>query len=279
MKKHKAHIYTILIVLIVFACKKEQPDFNKSPQDPCACASEVTADFVIEERATHLPQEIWVETDTTLHNSRVRFRALEEDAEYTWYIGLDVETDQAPWKFFSDQWIGHDIPITLVVKKEPNLTCFPDDDGYDSITKTFHVSPYIVDHGWNEDIELGTIEGTYRVFSEDLNDSIDITVNVHNLDSSPSMGIKNFDGSGLDCPYDDWHRNLDYVSYRKMASRFDTGFLDTTNNLCTGLSFVVINPMNGPAELIINSQRWEGEPVTSNIVTKTYHYYGRRIGN
>jgi hypothetical protein len=278
IKKLKT-ILTLALVAIatLLACKKEQPEM-KEAEDPCACASEVSADFVIEEN-TGPVSGLWIETDTTLHNKRVRFRALEEDAEYTWYIGLDVETDQAPWKFFSDQWIGHDIPITLVVKKEPNNTCFPDDDGYDSITKTFHVSPYIIDHGWNEDIELGTIEGTYRVFSEELNDSIDITVNVHNLSSSPSMGIKNFNGSGLDCPYDDWHRGLDYVSYRKMASRYDTGFLDTTNNLCTGLSFVVINPINGPAELIINSQRWEGEPVTSNIVTKTYHYYGRRIGN
>ncbi len=247
-------------------------------KDPCGCASEVSADFVIEEQLNNVPDYDWVETDTTLHNKDVQFRALEEDAEYKWYIGIDTFATQTASRFFSDQWIGYDIPITLVVKKEPNKTCFPDDDGFDSITKTFHVSQYMIDHGYNNDVELGTIEGTYRVFSKKLNDSIDVGVNVHRRFDNISIGISNFDGSGIDCPYDDFYRPVSYYGYREIATSPDAGFVaDTSTNLCNGLSFIVRNPVKGPAELLINSLRWEGTP--SNIVNIKYHYLGRKLSN
>lgn len=264
-----------LCVVILLACKKEQPGMQNA-DDPCACASEVSADFVIEERLMHIPEEIWIETDTSLHDKRVRFRALEDDAEYIWYIGLDVETNQAPWKFFSDQWAEQDIVISLVVKKEPNTICFPDDDGYDSITKTFHVSKYVIDNGYNDDYELGTIEGTYRVFSEELNDSIEIDIDVYNINNTPSVNISNFDGSGIICG-GDVTRGLKAISYREIIIDPWYAFVDSSSNLCTGISGVIRNPINGPAELIIKSLRWEETP--SNIVEKKFHYLGRKISN
>ena len=245
----------------------------QNAEDPCECASEVSADFVIEERATHIPQEIWVETDTTLHNKRVRFRALEEDAEYTWYIGLDVETDQAPWKYFSDQWIGQDIPITLVVKKEPNNTCFPNDDGYDSITKTFHVSQYPIFHGYNENIELGTIEGVYRVYSQELGDSIDITIDAEQYNDRFSLNIINIDGSGVACLKTNW-RTLTYWSYREIA--FTQGGTFIGNNKCEGLHGVIKNRIDGIAEININTGQYEIDGV---IYEKTFYYLGRKLNN
>lgn len=276
MKKHKTLlVLTITTLVVLLACKKEKPELNPAA-DPCACASEVTADFVIEELLTQIPNDIWIETDTTLHDKRVRFRALEDNAEYTWYIGLDIETNQAPWKFFSDQWIGNNIPITLVVKKDPNKTCFPDDDGYDSITKTFYVSQFLIDHGWNEDVELGTIEGVYRVFSNELNDSIDIEVDVVNINSTISVNITNFDGTGINCG-SDVTRGLKAASYREIVIDPWYSFVDASNNYCNGLSGTIRNPLNGPAELIMNSLRWEGNP--TNIIEKTYHYKGRKLSN
>lgn len=260
-----------LLIALLFSCRKEKPEMNAAA-DPCACASEVTADFVIEENTGPI-SGLWIETDTTFHNKNVRFRALEGDAEYTWYIGLDIETDQASWKYFSDQWIGSDIPITLVVKKDPNKTCFPDDDGYDSITKTFHVSQYPIFHGYDEDIEFGTIEGTYRVFSEELGDSIDITFDADQHEEAYSLNISNIDGSGINCPKKNWRRIV-YYSYRELSFTMSGTFV--ASNICEGLNGVIKNPINGVAEIHIETGQYEDD---GTIKEKTFHYFGRKLNN
>ncbi|MGM0479700.1 MAG: hypothetical protein ACQERC_10795 [Bacteroidota bacterium] len=265
----KTGLFTLsFLVLILFSCKKEQPTMHGDTKDPCDCASEVSADFVIEEYTGPI-SDLWIQTDTTLHDKYVRFRALEDDAEYTWYIGADVETIQTPSKFFSDQWTGSDIPITLVVKKDPNKTCFPDDDGYDSITKTFHVSQYPVFHGYDDDIEYGTIEGIYRVYSKELDDSIDITVDAEQFNDSRSINIFNVDGGGAICEKVAWRR-INHDAYRQLS--FGPGTV--TAGLCEGLSGLIRNPLNGFAELKFKTYFLEG---TSTYNEKTYHYYGRKL--
>jgi hypothetical protein len=188
----------LTLAITLLACRKIQPDFDVAATDPCACASEVSADFEIWEGSSQVPNPRQTLTDTTYKDKVVEFRALEEDAEYTWYIGIDVETEQITWKTFPDQWAGSDIPITLVVKKDPNNTCFPEDDGYDSITKTFHISDY-----WQEsanDIDMGPIEGTYRVKSEHLADSFDVEFYGDKDGLGKSMfNIINYDGEGSNC--------------------------------------------------------------------------------
>ena len=277
---NKLSTYLLITVFLAtatfFACKKDQPDMRQA-EDPCKCASEVSADFVIEERATHIPQEIWVETDTTLHNKRVRFRALEEDAEYTWYIGLDVETDQAPWKYFSDQWIGQDIPITLVVKKEPNNTCFPDDDGYDSITKTFHVSQYPIIPVINDEdrtIHHAGINGTYRMIGEGMNDSIDIEVYMEDL-IVRTVHIKNLDGKGTYCDAstmeDNIWRGVLHWAYREVKF----GDILARDTFCKTLYGTIRNRIDGVAEMDFEIKITDSPlnpPVTTYI-----HYLGRKL--
>jgi hypothetical protein len=186
-----------LLIALLFSCRKEQPEMNAAA-DPCACASEVSADFDILERHSQVANSEIIVTDHVLQNSftkQVRFRAKEEDAEYTWYIGIDVETDQETYKNFGTEWIGSTIPITLVVKKEANTVCFPDDDGYDSITKTFNI--------YDECHEPYLLEGTFRMASENSTDSIDIDIEF--IEYPPqndcfSADITNFDGEGSTCP-------------------------------------------------------------------------------
>ena len=262
-----------LSILVFFACRKEQPDMRNS-KDPCKCASEVSADFVIEELATHIPEEIWIETDTSLHNKTVQFRALEEDAEYQWYIGIDQFETQTASRYFSDEWIGSDIPITLVVKKDPNKACFPNDDGYDSITKTFYVSQYPIYHGYDEDIELGTIEGTYRVYSDELGDSIDITFDAEQWFDRRSANIYNTDGSGIVCEKNS-RRSIKYISYREVALERGGDFV-STNNICDGLQGVIKNHLNKPAELIFETGFYDEEEPNYE---KKFHYFGRKLKN
>ena len=41
-----------LLLLVVWACRKEKPEFNLSDKDTCSCASEVSAEFDIFELIT-----------------------------------------------------------------------------------------------------------------------------------------------------------------------------------------------------------------------------------
>jgi hypothetical protein len=269
MKKLSPLLFTATALAItLLACRKIQPDFDVSAEDPCDCASEVSADFVIEEALLN-PSLDWVETDTTFHTKDVQFRALEENAEYTWYIGIDTFNTQSASRFFTDQWIGFDIPITLVVRKEPNSTCYPHDDGYDSITKTFYVSQYPLEYGTNQDIEFGSIEGTYRMFSTELNDSIDIGVDVRDSWGTQTVNFTNIDGSGIICnTYDRWVADKTYREFRFRVSH-------TTTSICTGLSGIVRNKVNGEAEMIIHSSTLD--PQNNNVVDYTYNYFGRKL--
>lgn len=263
----KILLLTSVFLLVLFSCKKDQLEIKKTA-DPCECASEVSADFVIEEH-TGPVSNLWIETDTTFHNKDVQFRALEEDAEYTWYIGIETFNTQAASRFFSDQWKGSYIPITLVVKKKPNKACFPNDDGYDSITKTFFVSQYPIEYGANQDIEFGSIEGIYRMFSSELNDSIDIGVDIRDSWGTQVVNFVNIDGSGIVC--DTFGKSVSSKAYREIVFLVS----HTTTSICTGLSGVVRNKINGEAEMIINSSTLDSQD--NSVVNYTYNYFGRKL--
>src|SRR5690554_8139723 len=96
-------LLSFLFLFALFACKKEQPEILNA-EDPCECASEVSADFVIEEALNNIPHYDWVITDTTHHNKEVQFRALLENAEYKWYIGIEEFDTRSISRYFSDQW-------------------------------------------------------------------------------------------------------------------------------------------------------------------------------
>src|SRR5690606_9243363 len=114
------------------------------------------------------------ETDTIFKDKNVRFTAKEKNAEYTWYMGTEILTDSVVQRYFGDDLAGANLPITLVVKKQPNKLCFPNDDGYDSITKYIHVANLPILDCPNAN--YGTLQGDYRVKSEHLPDSFDIQI-------------------------------------------------------------------------------------------------------
>lgn len=207
-----------MLLLFVWACRKEKPEFDLSDKDPCGCAQEVSADFIIEERATHIPFDIFDETDTTNYNKTVRFTAKEEGAQYTWYVGSQVFHTRSVSRFFSEEWKENDISITLVVNKQPNLTCFPDDDGHDSITKTFHVSKYPINDNANMEL-YHPIEGTYRVHGPSLEDSIDVVFNIRlGAFFIPTFDIINPDGSGIECISGGSNNpQIEYFSFRRVG--------------------------------------------------------------
>lgn len=198
MKKNVTISFFALLFLLGMSCKKEKPTVPNEV-DPCDCAKEVSADFSIEEKLLKQDNGSWldtihIESDKVLADRKVRFTASEQGAEYTWYVGAEIITDKSFYRYFSTNEIGFNIPITLVVRKAPNSICFPDDDGYDSITKVMQV----VD--WCDSIG---IEGYFRIAKVGTTDSIDVGIDLYNQfsfeEGCNSLGLYNINGLGVNC--------------------------------------------------------------------------------
>ena len=183
----------LVLSLIAFSCKKEQPQPNNGLEN-CSCAHEVSADFTIEEIASVVNDQYLTETDLIFGNKNVRFYAKENNAQYTWYIGSEVLTTQEVKRYFANSLVGQTIPISLVVKKSPNSICFPNDDGYDSITKYFTVAQFNL----NTNYDTTFLEGIYRVKSPLLSDSVDIIIDYKEYASGMDKcwDIYNYNGYG-----------------------------------------------------------------------------------
>ena len=181
----------ILFFFLAVSCKKDK--ITPPAPDPCIGLQEVSADFTMEEM-THANENLakYTNTDTIFSKKNVRFTAKEENAEYTWYIGTEVLHTRSFTRYFGATLEGQSLPITLVVKKAANTSCFPMDDGYDSIVKYLSVS--------NRKMAIDTsflMEGVFRVKEKNKTDSVDITLNVKpNVQGVPLFDIYNYDGNG-----------------------------------------------------------------------------------
>ncbi|MFT7156283.1 MAG: hypothetical protein ACI8Q1_001288 [Parvicella sp.] len=194
--KTKAYIILVLFLAVIWSCKKQQPKLAIAADDPCDCATEVSAEFLIEDKLTrqftNLHQDsVYIIADD-IYAGVVRFRALEEGANYTWYLGTEVIDTQSFHRLFDDATIGSDITVSLAVSKSPNSLCFPNDDGYDSLSKTFHVYEYC---------DSSIMEGYFRIAEIGSIDSLDIGfdfVNYIGTTNCNGINIYNFDGQGTD---------------------------------------------------------------------------------
>ncbi len=180
---------TSILVVFLFSCKKEvQPALQDLD---CSCAKEVSADFMMEETYAYgYEWETRIDTDTIYYNKNVVFTALEENAEYTWLIGSEIISEKTVARYFNQSLAGQTIPIKLIVKKKPNLICFPEDDGIDTLEKNLYISS----EDWTNvyDYPNYRFEGTFRMKEKNATDSIDITVY---LMPNDEMGV-----DGLDFP-------------------------------------------------------------------------------
>lgn len=195
----KLFVYIAVLIFLVACKKEEQVSLCLDVTNPCAGAKEISAEFTIGELTSSIPS--WSDTtftDTIFKNKNVHFNALEEDADYTWYVGTEVLNEKSFTRYFDASLVGTTQTISLVVRKEPNSVCLPNDDGYDSISKTLYVSQYIIQDG--DSVYLGSIEGGYRVYMEHISDSADVFVNVsRGAMSQLFFNIYNYDGYGSNC--------------------------------------------------------------------------------
>jgi hypothetical protein len=132
----------------------------KEKVNPCKNAQATSADFIIEEvlyaNADHPENNVIIETDLVYCYNVVRFRSKQDFDEYTWLIGSEVIHDKTfTRKNFP---FNSQIEVTLIGKRKPNKECFPNDDGIDTVKKTFKTLPNDFDknyghtyHGYNTD--------------------------------------------------------------------------------------------------------------------------------
>ncbi len=169
-------------------------------QNVCDCIEETSADFLMEETVGPIGVS-WTKytnTDSIFAGKTVRFSALSDDADYTWYIGSEVLHTKTVGRSFPDNLLGQTLPITLVVKKNPNSMCFPNDDGYDSIVKYLTVAQLNL---YNF-LDTTFLEGTYRVAPINSMDSFDMIIDYRNYGSvgqNRKIDIYNYDGQGSNC--------------------------------------------------------------------------------
>jgi hypothetical protein len=245
-------ILVIVCLVVVLSCKKDklQPEMSVLNAG-CDCAKEVSADFTIFEISWYqYPDELSTETDTIFSQKNVRFVANEEGASYKWIIGSETLTGKTIVRYFDETWKGQEIHIKLIVTKNPNKICLPNDDGIDTIEKTFFVSNQ---PGNFQQSESFLMEGTYRVKDVNSSDSVEVVIDYY-YNSSQDYGIKvnNYDGFGSVATNHDFTLN-----YREIRTDwyYFPGFFKYK--------------INGEAEFIFTDRL--------NSPNKDYHYKGRKL--
>jgi hypothetical protein len=141
MKNFNAIYLITFLSITLFSCCKDEPKCQDPTKiecenyDPCYSIKPISASFkILETVSGYAPY--WQNYDTdTLASSYASFVADIEGAEYKWEIGAKTYTD----KSFSQSFIGVAdktvIPVTLIVKKQSNKGCNPNDDGIDTVTR------------------------------------------------------------------------------------------------------------------------------------------------
>jgi hypothetical protein len=247
MKEHL--LFLSISVATLISCKKVQPEMKDLD---CSCAKETSAEFDIEEIWR---LGLWDEkrsiTDSTFKEMNVVFTAKDTNASYKWYIGNEVLNTKSVIRYFNSSLVGQTIPITLVVRKNPNYICFPNDDGYDSITKTVVITNRDYYSSFLE--PNPTLEGIYRMKEENGSDSIDITIDMYKTTSN-RVTISNYDGNGAILPGS--QTSMVACLYRQMW--WDQNY----HNL------MLYHKPNGEVIFLM-------DPKNSNF--PKYHYKGRKI--
>ena len=243
-------IVGIVCAGIVFSCKKIQPEMSVLNAG-CDCAKEVSADFQIFELAWYqYPNELSTETDTSFSQKNIRFEAKEEGASYKWIIGSETLTGKTIVRYFDETWKGQEINIKLIVNKKPNKICLPNDEGIDTIEKTFFISNQSLNF---ELAESFLMEGTYRVKDNNSSDSVSVLIDYY-YNSSQDYGIKiiNYDGIGS------VSTNHDFIlNYREIKTEWYY------------FPGIFRYKINGDAEFVFTDKL--------NTPYKEYHYKGRKL--
>ncbi len=170
------------------SCKCDDPaDPACRNYDPCYELEATSAEFEILE-LTDWGDTLETPTGRIAHGKSLLLIASQEGLEeYLWKIGSDTTLRRGKEVCVSFWQPYGDIPITLMVKKIPDLACFPNDDGKDTIQKVIKVVSstdlpiWGVYKGYNQDQPDHLFEIEIRLDSTLNGGSFFILANMYNF--------------------------------------------------------------------------------------------------
>lgn len=165
-------VSTLFLSFVIVSCKKEKPELLIPETSPCELDKPADASFWIGQSVDlqrfHNPCASNGSIDTIIPRDYAHFNqggflyfTTYTDCfdEVEWIIGTDPTHrygKQIYVQFFSNDVKGSTIPITCIVRKTPNLLCYPDDDGVDTIVRNVYFDTAAPNHsghflGHNQD--------------------------------------------------------------------------------------------------------------------------------
>ncbi len=207
----------ILVLSVLSACKKDCSDYT-NPEcpnfNPCRNKKPVEANFEIGEGFNFIPSPYLGDfhPDILFMRGKILFRPVGFDPKdtsikYTWILGSEIIHKYSFYRDFQHTryTLENNIPITLIVQTEPDKSCFPNDNGIDTLTKyiRFYETP----------CECLSI-GDFKVLYEGETDSVIIRTR------SWEMNVFNRYGTIKDsCSFDAY---LTFINFNNSSTMADT---------------------------------------------------------
>lgn len=195
--------------------------------------------------------------DTIVNSYRpIYFTALQEADEYEWKVGADTTIYRTrSFQLQFPQAVGK-VEIRLIVKKKPDSTCFPGDDGVDTVVHRIFV-------GTNAHSPLNGIYEGYNV--SDPQQKFQVVIDLTGP-FNPNFGIRNLPRG---CPYPissaDWG--------------FRAAYIYTSWNECKKIKAWAVKTM-GSNEITINYEYFifkNNDPSSGKGEWKTDTFRGMKI--
>lgn len=174
--------FLLLVVLSCTRCKEKCDDSTNPdcpnyvpPIDPCQGTHPVSASFTISQYPGPGNDNLYIETQYHVKANRlIKLYAQQEDAiSYKWIIGADTVYTQEYIFDISEDFYDQIIPLKLIVIGQPDLECWPCDDGIDTLTRYVHVQPactasiYGLYYGAWEDSPQDSFYISFRTFDDE----------------------------------------------------------------------------------------------------------------
>lgn len=173
---YKHFFYRLCIIALMMyatlSCKRRQ-----DPVPVPDTTSFFKADFKIEEQVGN----VWMETDSVMQSNGIRFTATADYDSYEWKIGDDARTYTTKSCATIFLQVEGDVNVRLIARGKKN-PLNPNDDGIDTIQKTFRVIE------WHKSATIGEYEG---YIEGRPNDIFRVTIKYIAEGNMPSYFIKN----------------------------------------------------------------------------------------
>jgi hypothetical protein len=276
-----------LIIIISQGCCEENCYDPNNPEcenhDPCQGKSQVTALMKIGYLNSYMAvngDENFLNEDSIFcapvddrglywatHRQSIGFKSLTPGAKTTWKLGSETITDSFFSRIFqSNKGIMGKYSVTLMVENDPDLHCFPLDDGKDTLTKTITFAP---------NYEL-PIMGVYKVLFEGENDSslVEIRPWAYQLGSFTQQNFKIATTQS--------NSTIALINFRNMTDTFTNIGLVCTytgHNIQFGDQARFNTPAKGSINLnhnTITAEYWSSYEL-KNIPYRKYKFKGRKI--